>query len=57
MELARTCGAKAIEGFPDAVGKTSDRGARGAEALFSKLGFKAVRRPSPVRVIMRLELA
>ena len=55
IDLAGSAGANAIEGFPDAIGKTSDRGARGAEALFTELGFRAVRRPSPSRAIMRLD--
>lgn len=56
VELARRQGANAIEGFPDAGGKRSDRGARGDERLFEAYGFEAVRRPSPVRVIMRKKL-
>lgn len=55
INLARSAGAQAIEGFPDAIGKTSERGARGAEALFTELGFQAVRRPSAARAIMRLD--
>lgn len=55
IDAASSAGAKAIEGFPDAIGKTSDRGARGAEALFADLGFRAIRRPSAARAIMRLD--
>lgn len=54
--LARARGACAIEGFPDAPGKRSERGARGAESTFEACGFTVVRRPSPARAIVRREL-
>src|SRR5688500_11591893 len=56
VATAAAHGATAVEGFPDATGKRSDRGARGREALFEASGFSAVRRPSNARVIMRREL-
>ena len=56
VELARDRGATAIEGFPDARGKRTEHGARGKEATFEACGFTVVRRPSPARAVMRLEL-
>lgn len=56
VAVARDHGAVAIEGFPDAEGKRSLRGAYGGERLFREAGFEPVRRPSDARVIMRLDL-
>jgi GNAT superfamily N-acetyltransferase len=57
VELARRHGATAIEGFPLAGSgpHTSDR-YLGTEPLFAACGFVAVARPSPRRVVMRLDL-
>lgn len=57
VELARGHGATAVEGFPlaGAGPHTSDR-YLGTEPLFAACGFTAVRRPSPRRVVMRLDL-
>jgi GNAT superfamily N-acetyltransferase len=58
VELARREGASAIEGWPLAG---SERGTTdaflGREQVFEDLGFSCVERPSPERVIMRLELS
>ena len=57
VDLARTSGATAIEGWP--LAKTEGRPADaflGREQLFEDLGFRPVGRPSASRVIMRLEL-
>jgi GNAT superfamily N-acetyltransferase len=58
VELARREGASAIEGWPLAG---SERGSAdaflGREQVFEELGFTCVERPSPERVIMRLELS
>jgi GNAT superfamily N-acetyltransferase len=58
VELARREGAAAIEGWPLAG---SERGSAdaflGREQLFEDLGFSCLERPSPERVIMRLELS
>jgi GNAT superfamily N-acetyltransferase len=57
VELARTAGAIAIEGWPLA-GSGSDAAERflGREPMFDRLGFAPVDRPVPGRVIMRREL-
>jgi GNAT superfamily N-acetyltransferase len=57
VAYARAHGAKAIEGFPLAGSgpHTSDR-YLGSEPLFGACGFSPVARPSPRRVIMRLDL-
>jgi GNAT superfamily N-acetyltransferase len=58
VDLARREGASAIEGWPLA---RSERGSAdaflGREQVFEDLGFSCVERPSPERVIMRLELS
>jgi len=57
VELARREGAEAIEGWPLAG---SDRQSAdtfvGREKVFEDLGFSCVDRPTPQRVIMRLQL-
>ena len=57
VELARREGAEAIEGWPLAG---SDRQSAdtfyGRETVFEDLGFSCVERPTPQRVIMRLQL-
>jgi GNAT superfamily N-acetyltransferase len=57
VELARGKGASAIEGWPLAGSerRTGDAFV-GREQVFEDLGFSCVERPSPERVIMRLEL-
>ena len=60
VELARSQGAPAIEGFPLAGGKARSGGSdfmTGVEPLFASMGFIPTRRPSNNRVIMRLNLA
>jgi GNAT superfamily N-acetyltransferase len=57
VELARREGAVAIEGWPSVgAAAASAEGFLGREQLFEDLGFQAVARPSPQRVVMRLEL-
>ncbi len=57
VELARREGAVAIEGWPLAESnRESDDAFLGREKVFEDLGFSCVERPSPERVIMRLEL-
>ena len=57
VELGRRHGAVAIEGWPrgGAVRGAPDAHL-GREKLFTESGFRSVRRPSPQRVIMRLDL-
>jgi hypothetical protein len=57
VDLARSHGASAVEGFP-ATGKTPPRSDPqvGVESTFESCGFRAVRRPSTKRVVMRLDL-
>ncbi len=56
-ELARREGATAIEGWPLAASQERSADAFvGREQVFGDLGFSGVDRPSPERVIMRLEL-
>lgn len=57
VDLARREGATAIEGWPVAasVGRSADAFV-GREPVFADLGFSRVARPTPERVIMRLEL-
>ena len=58
VELARREGASAIEGWPLAGSeRRSDEAFLGREQVFEDLGFRCVERPSPKRVIMRLELS
>jgi GNAT superfamily N-acetyltransferase len=58
VEQARAAGAAAIEGFPLAGDGPHDRTDRylGTEPLFAAQGFRVVARPSPRRVVMRLDL-
>lgn len=57
VELACREGASAIEGWPLAGSeRRSDDAFVGREQVFEDLGFSCVERPSPERVIMRLEL-
>jgi GNAT superfamily N-acetyltransferase len=58
VELARREGASAIEGWPLAgsVQRSADA-FFGREQVFEEQGFSCVERPSPGRVIMRLELS
>jgi GNAT superfamily N-acetyltransferase len=57
IELAHREGAFAIEGWPLAgSNRRSDDAFVGREKVFEDLGFSCVERPSPQRVIMRLEL-
>ena len=57
VELARREGASAIEGWPlTGSERRSGDAFLGREQLFEELGFSCVQRPSPERVIMRLEL-
>jgi GNAT superfamily N-acetyltransferase len=57
VELARREGAFAIEGWPLAESnQESDDAFLGREKVFEDLGFSCVERPTPQRVIMRLEL-
>jgi len=57
VELACREGASAIEGWPLAGSEwRSDDAFVGREQVFEDLGFNCVERPSPERVIMRLEL-
>lgn len=53
--VAAEYGARAVEGFPVAVGKrvTGNDKQVGAEAVFAACGFDVVRRPSAQRVVMR----
>ncbi|HEU4348045.1 MAG TPA: GNAT family N-acetyltransferase [Actinoplanes sp.] len=55
---ARAHGAAAIEGFPLAGDGPYDRTDRylGTEPLFAAHGFRVIARPSPRRVVMRLDL-
>ena len=57
VDLARREGAAAIEGWPLAASvRASGDAFFGREQVFDELGFVCVDRPSPDRVIMRLEL-
>jgi len=58
VEQARAAGAAAIEGFPLAGHGPYERTDLylGTEPLFAAQGFRAVARPSPRRVVMRLDL-
>jgi GNAT superfamily N-acetyltransferase len=58
VELARREGAAAIEGWPLAGSERDFADAfLGREQVFEDLGFRCIERPSPERVIMRLELS
>jgi GNAT superfamily N-acetyltransferase len=57
VELAHSHGALALEGWPlAATERRSSEAFLGREQVFEDLGFRCVERPSPGRVIMRLEL-
>lgn len=57
VDLARTHGATAIEGFPFSHGaKLGAESMVGVEAIFQACGFVESRRPSKTRVVMRREL-
>jgi GNAT superfamily N-acetyltransferase len=57
VELARREGASAIEGWPLAGSEPHSGDAfLGREQVFEELGFSCVDRPTPERVIVRLEL-
>lgn len=57
VDLARSNGARAIEGFPFARGAKLGRESMvGVEAVFESCGFSVARRPSATRVVMRREL-
>lgn len=54
VDLARSHGAKAIEGFPLAGGKRHRAdGYYGREPVFATCGFTSVAQPSPGRLVMR----
>lgn len=57
VSLARERGASAVEAWPLAAGirRAADDHV-GREAVFAHLGFSCVQRPTPTRVIMRLDL-
>jgi GNAT superfamily N-acetyltransferase len=59
VALAAAHGASAVEGFPLAGEKRRGSGEAyvGVEPLFATCGFAAVDRPTPARVVMRLDLA
>ena len=58
VELARREGASAIEGWPLAESEQRSADAfLGRQQVFADLGFRCVERPSPDRVIMRLEFS
>jgi GNAT superfamily N-acetyltransferase len=58
VDLARSGGASAVEAFPLSGGERRPSGEAylGTEAMFATLGFHPRERPSPRRVIMRLDL-
>jgi GNAT superfamily N-acetyltransferase len=59
VDLAATHGARAIEGFPLAGNARRGSGDAylGVEPLFAATGFTVVDRPTPRRVVMRLDLS
>jgi GNAT superfamily N-acetyltransferase len=58
VEVARTHGAAAIEGFPLAgPGPHRDDRYLGTEGLFTACGFAVTARPSPRRVVVRRSFA
>lgn len=59
VELATSCGATAVEGFPLAGEKRRGSGEAflGTEPLFESCGFVVVDRPTAGRVVMRRDLA
>jgi GNAT superfamily N-acetyltransferase len=57
VRLAKERGAVAVEAFPYSGPKRRSKETQvGFEAVFSRCGFAAIRRPSASRVVMRLEL-
>jgi GNAT superfamily N-acetyltransferase len=58
VRLAESGGAAAVEAFPLAGGERRPSGEAyvGTEAMYASLGFRPTLRPSPRRVIMRLDL-
>jgi GNAT superfamily N-acetyltransferase len=57
VDLARSRGAPAIEGFPRAAGQPpSPDDYVGREEWFAACGFASIARPTPKRVVMRREL-
>lgn len=56
VELARERGAKAIEGWPLASDHRTADEYLGREHVFEACGFECIRRPSPRRAVMRLDL-
>jgi GNAT superfamily N-acetyltransferase len=57
VELARSCGAPAIEGFPrDAGQPPSPDDYLGREEVFAACGFQCIARPTPRRAVMRRDL-
>lgn len=57
IELAQGHGALAIEGWPITGSERRSADAFvGRQKLFDELGFRCLRKPTPERAIMRLEL-
>jgi len=56
VELARERGVKAVEGWPLASDYPSADEYLGREQVFEACGFECIRRPSPRRAVMRLDL-
>ena len=57
VDLARSSGAMALEGFPYTGHKKRSRDTQvGFHSTFSDLGFEVVATPSDQRVVVRLEL-
>jgi GNAT superfamily N-acetyltransferase len=57
-DLARSCGAAAIEGFPRRAGQgRSPDGYLGTEELFRTCGFDSIALPTPRRAVMRRNLS
>ena len=56
VEVARSSGAKAVEGWPLTSEHRSADQYLGTERLFEGCGFECIRRPSPRRAVMRRDL-
>jgi GNAT superfamily N-acetyltransferase len=60
VDFARERGARAIEGYPKNPSSEADAGEValyvGSRALFAAAGYREVSRPSPRRVVMRIDL-
>lgn len=57
VDLAKSCGATAVEAFPYAVNRKQNKDTQvGFAQVFERAGFDVIRTPSKVRVVMRLEL-